>query len=260
MYSRHSLGDFYPVKSTMHKINPIIKFINFLIVIVLVIGSTSLEIHLFLISLVVVMMLISNVPLRFYFNTLYSFRYMWLILLFVLSHLGFSLELCVVYLIKIISVLQYLNIIIYTTSTSELYYGFEKILGTFNFLNFNIGKISIAIVNAIKFFPLLMMTENRILKTQASRGIDYYHSDIIGKLYAIKNSLNNTFRVYKYKQKQISNMTNLRMFTTRRKRTNLRVNYVGFYDVIFLLFHLALLTSYIFERGILDEILIKLHL
>lgn len=258
MYSRNSFGDFYPIESSMHKINPIIKLISFIICIVLFIGSNKLELHVFALALIFVMMLFSNVPMRFYFNTIYSLRFILLILLFLFAHLGFSFELCLVYFIKIIVLLEYLNIIIYTTSPSELYYGIEGLFAPFNILNFNMGGISLAIVNIIKFIPLLITTEYKILKTQASRGIDYHHTDIIGKIYAVVHTLGNTLRVCIYKLRNSSEVSKLRMFSIKRKRSNLRVNYAGFYDFIFLLFHVALLIGYVFERGLLNEVLAQL--
>ncbi len=255
MYSRNSFGDFYPTDSSLHKINPIIKFISFLISIILIIGTNSLELHVFLITLIFVMMMFSNVPMKFYFNTLYSLRFIWILLLFFFASVGFSLELCIVYFIKIIVILEYLNIIIYTTSPSELFYGIESIFIPFNILNFNMGKLALTLVNIIKFIPLLITTEYKILKTQASRGIDYHHSDIMGKIYAITHTLKNTLRLCIYKMKKTSEVSKFRMFNIKRKRSNLRVNYVGFYDFIFISFHIALLIGYIIERGLLNEVL-----
>lgn len=255
MYSRNTFGDFYPIESILHKINPVVKLISFLISLVLIIGTNSLELHIFLIALVFIMMMFSNVPMQFYFNTLYSLRFVWIFLLFLFAYLGFSLELCIVYFIKIIVVLEYLNIIAYTTSPSELFYGLKNIFAPFNILNLNIGVLALAIVNIIKFIPLLITTEYKILKTQASRGIDYHHSDIVGRIYAICHTFKNTLRLCVYKMKKTSEVSKLRMFNVKRRRSNLRVNYVGFYDFVFLAFHIALIIGYVFERGLLNEIL-----
>lgn len=255
MYSRNTFGDFYPIESVLHRINPVVKFISFLISIILIVGTNSLELHVFLIVLIFIMMMFSNVPMKFYFNTLYSLRFIWIFLLFFFASLAFSLELCIAYFIKIIVVLEYLNIIIYTTSPSELFYGIESVFLPFNIFYFNLSRLALTIVNIIKFIPLLITTEYKILKTQASRGIDYHHSDIIGKVYAIAHTLKNTLRLCVYKMKKTSEVSKFRMFNIKRKRSNLRVNYVGFYDFIFLAFHIALLIGYIFERGLLNEIL-----
>lgn len=69
MYSRNSFGSYYPIDSSVHRLNPIIKLIDFLIIIFLVIFCNSLYINLFMLGLVIIMMLLSFVPLKFYMNT-----------------------------------------------------------------------------------------------------------------------------------------------------------------------------------------------
>ena len=73
MYSRNSFGSYYPIDSSVHRLNPIIKLIDFLIIIFLVIFCNSLYINLFMLGLVIIMMLLSFVPLKFYMNTFWSF-------------------------------------------------------------------------------------------------------------------------------------------------------------------------------------------
>ena len=46
MYSRNSFGSFYPIDSSVHRLNPVIKLIDFLIIIFLVIFCNSLYINL----------------------------------------------------------------------------------------------------------------------------------------------------------------------------------------------------------------------
>ena len=77
MYSKNSFGNFYPVDSSIHRLNPVVKFLNFIITIVLIIISMSLKVHIFLFALVAIMTLLSFVPTKFYFKTFYSFRYIY---------------------------------------------------------------------------------------------------------------------------------------------------------------------------------------
>ena len=51
MYSRNSFGSFYPVDSMIHKLNPVVKIINFVIMIILLILCDSLAINVFLLLL-----------------------------------------------------------------------------------------------------------------------------------------------------------------------------------------------------------------
>ena len=75
MYSRNSFGSYYPVNSIIHKLNPVIKLFNFLIVIVLIILSNSIYLNSFILGLLIIMMLLSYVPFNYYFKWYMFFYY-----------------------------------------------------------------------------------------------------------------------------------------------------------------------------------------
>lgn len=257
MYSKNSFGNFYPVDSSIHRLNPVVKFINFILTIVLICITMSLRIHIFLIVLVIVMLLLSFVPTRFYFKSFYSLRYIYILIAFICASFGLSLEVTIVYLLKLIIIVEYLNLIIYTTSPSELNYGMEKIVRTFNIFGFNISTLIVDITNTIRFIPLVITTESKVLKSQSSRGIDYNNSDILGKAYALISAYKNILRLSFKRNKQIRKNEEIRLFSTRKKRTNYRTNKFGFYDLIFFLFHITIVLAYIVEGGYFNEILNK---
>ena len=45
MYSRNSFGSFYPVDSSVHRLNPVVKLFNFIIAILLMILSDYFYFH-----------------------------------------------------------------------------------------------------------------------------------------------------------------------------------------------------------------------
>lgn len=251
MYTRNIPGSFYPVKSSVHKLNVIMKLMNFLIYILVIIGSKSLELHLFIFAFIILQILISKVPLKYYFDMFYSARYVYIILIFIFASWQISLETAIVYLLKIIMTLEYLALITYTSSPSELHYGITRMLNPINFLNLNLDKIANLIISTINFIPTIVTTEQSILKSQASRGLDYYHSGIFGKIYAVLNSLKNTLRLTIKRKKEIKLVSSLRMNFTGKKRTNLNINKVGLYDIIFSAFSFMFLIGYIMEVNLI---------
>ena len=110
MYFRNYYGSFYPVSSTIHKLNPIVKLINFIIMLLLMILSDSREIHLFMFIYVVVIILLSYVPLKYYFNTFYSLRYVYLIIAFICYYLGLDFTTYLVYTSKLVIFVLYLKL------------------------------------------------------------------------------------------------------------------------------------------------------
>ena len=250
MYSRNSFGSFYPIDSSVHRLNPVIKLIDFLIIIFLVIFCNSLYINLFMLGLVIIMMLLSFVPLKFYMNTFWSLRYLYILVAFICASFRMNMSGLVV-LSKIVVVVEYLNIISYTTSPSESAYGIEKFLSYFNILLLPISGLAFKINSILRYVPLLLTVEHKTLKAQASRGIDYYHTNIFGRMYAVCNLYLNVHRLTRRKNREIAFSRELKLFNLRRYRTNFRTNKVGFYDIFFTAFHILLVLAYLKDKGVI---------
>lgn len=251
MYSRNSFGSFYPVDSSVHRLNPVVKLFNFIIAILLMILSDSLYINLFLFSLVLCMELLSFVPFKYYFRTFWSLRYIYILIVFICAYFRLSMTEALTYVIKLITVVEYLNILAYTTSPSESAYGIEKFLSYFNFLYLPITKFAFKINKMLRYVPLMLTVEYKTLKAEASRGIDYFHSNMFGRMNAVSTIYGNILALTKRKSRDIAFASELRLYNMKRYRTNYRTNRVGFYDLFFTVFHLALVYAYLVQRGVI---------
>lgn len=251
MQSNKYFGSFYPVNSSIHRLNPVIKLICLFLFLIPMIGSMDIKLHIVILFFIIMLMYTSNVPMKFYFNMLYGLRYIYIIILFLLASKGLSLEQAVVILIKISATIEYLSLIFFTTSPSELKYGIEKVLNPFNLFNFNLGRLSNKIVGIINFFPLLFTTEHEVLKNASARGLDYYHTDILAKIIVVLSSFKNTIRLTFKKIQDIKFASELRMYNVTKFRTNLRTNKVKFFDIMLILVHLIFIMSYIKEVGLI---------
>ena len=102
----------------------------------------------------------------------------------------------------------------------------------------------------LRYYPLMLSVEYNTLKAAASRGIDYYHSNIIKRVVIFLKLRSSVQRKTKDKSKEIKFASELRLFNIRRKRTIYRKNRVGFTDIFLLLFHLLFIYVYLSEMGI----------
>ena len=251
MYSRNSFGSYYPVNSIIHKLNPVIKLFNFLIVIVLIILSNSIYLNSFILGLLIIMMLLSYVPFNYYFKTFWFLRYIYILTLFICAYFRLSITESFIYIIKLITAVEYLNILAFTTSPSESAYGIEKFLSYFNFLYLPITKFAFKINKILRYVPLMLTVEYKTLKAEASRGIDYFHSNMFGRMNAVGTIYRNILALTKRKSRDIAFASELRLYNMKRYRTNYRTNRVGFYDLFFTVFHLVLVYAYLVQRGVM---------
>ena len=251
MYSRNSFGSYYPIDSCIHRLNPVVKLINFIIVLLLVIFSMSTYVNVFMLLLVIIMMLLSFVPFKYYFNTFWSLRYVLVVVMLLCYYFHTSLEVCLIYMAKVVIVVEYLNILAYTTSPSESIYGIEKFISFFNFLYLPISSFSFRLNNALRYYPLYLTVKYKTRKASSSRGIDYSSLNIFKRFISSFKTRKNIRRLTKYKNKQIKECSELRLYDIRKYRTNYRTNKVSFYDIFFLLFHIVLIYAHAVEGGLL---------
>lgn len=251
MYPKGIFGKFYPVNSLMHKINTSIKIVGFLIIILLLFFSMSLELHLMIFTLLVLMILLTKVPIKYFFRIFYSLRYLYLILIFIFAAISFDLPNSIVSILKIIIIVEYLALISYTSLTSELSYGISRIIEPFNFLNLKLGKLSYLITSLIKFYPTFINNSYIVLKSQASRGIDYGFSDIFGRTYALLNAFRYSFSKTLLEMRKNKKECDIRLYNLKRKRTNINKKPIGVYDIALLFSHFLLAFVYIVDSGII---------
>ena len=251
MYSRNSFGSYYPVESMIHKLNPVIKIINFVIIIILLILCDSLMIHIFLLLLILIMSLLSMVPFRYYMDTFWSMRYLYIIIAFLCLYFDQTLEVCFMYMIKLIALVEYLSLLAYTTSPSESAYGIEKFLSFFNFLFLPISKLSFKINSLLRYHPLYLTVEHKTFKIVSSRGFDYYYSNIINRALLFTRVRSRIKKQMKRKNKEIAFCHELKLFSTKKYRTNYSTNRVGFNDIFLLLFHICLIYAYLVDGGLI---------
>ena len=251
MYSRNSFGSYYPIDSTMHKLNPIVKLINFILALLLMILSHSIYLHGFLMLLVFIMTLLTFVPFKYYINTLWSLRYFYIIIAFLCLYFDTTQQICFVWLMRLTILVEYLNVLAFSTSPSESIYSIEKVLSVFNFLYLPVSYAAVKINSALRLIPFILGVERKTFKAASSRGVDYYHSTIVGRVIAYFKTHSNIIYLIKLKNREIAFNSELRLFDIRRHRTNYRTNRITFNDIFFMLFHLALFLVYFRECGLL---------
>lgn len=251
MYSRNTFGCYYPITSSIHKLNPVLKLFLFLLAIILMILSSSLEIITFLLLLVFIMMLMSFVPFKYYLNAIWSLRYILILIAFICAYFRLNITETIVYLEKLIILVEYLNILAFTTSPSESVYGIERFLSLFNIFFLRLSGVAVKINNMIRYVPFFLSVEYKTLKSCASRGFDYYRANIIDRFFMFFKIYPNIRRLVNLKFKEVALCSELKLYNIRKYRTNYRVNRVGLFDMLLLIFHLMLIYAYLVDGGML---------
>lgn len=243
------IGNYFSTNSNMHNMNPISKVLCTIIFILMALLSFNIEVSMVLMLLIMIMIMNTNIPLSVYYYIIKKFRYFLIIIFFLFSLLTLSLLGGLTTLINITLIILELSILTMTTPPTEIVFGLEKILKPLNKINIKSNQLALKISMALRFIPTLLDESDKILKAQASRGIDYQLS-LKNKIKAYKNMIKPAIHQTKEKQKELKKSMELRLFSIDKERTNYRINKWTFFDTYMLILHILILIIIII-RGVI---------
>ena len=161
-----------------------------------------------------------------------------LIFIFIINVIfGVNIVTNILMVIKIVLLVNYSSVLTLTTSPTEITYGLEMFLKPLNKLHIPVNKVSLSISLALRFVPTIFDEATKILKSQASRGVDYYNSDLKGKIEAIKTMIIPMFNLSLKRADILADAMEVRLFSFDRTRTNYRINKWGKFDTISIIIH-----------------------
>lgn len=251
MQDRVVIGKYYPTESTIHLLNPLTKIICLFIVLIINLINNNLIIVLILLGLMVGLYAISHLPFKLLNNIIYSILPLEL-LLFVINLIGtksiiFSMISC----INIIILLINLIIITMTTSLTEITYGLEKFLKPLKKFKIKPSELSLKITNFIRFIPMYLDNKERLMKK-----INNHNQDV--ELFELKKRIKiyleikiKAFKLAQKQLKQTTKMMDIRLYSIKEYRTNLRLNKMSFKDALIIFSHIIVLILIVVSEVIL---------
>lgn len=233
------LGRYYSVKSLIHSMNPSSKIICVLLFTLVVLLNNSLVLSLCLLLGNGFLIYLTKVPFKLYLKSLSKMK-VFLIFIFVINFI-FRINIVdnIILVIKTVLIINCSTILTLTTPPTEITYGLERVLSPLNKLKIPVNKISLSISLALGFIPTIFDQATKILKSQASRGIDYYNSNLRGKFEAIKSLLVPMISLSLKRADMLAEAMEVRLFSFDRRRSNYRLNRWKLFDTVAVLIHLV---------------------
>lgn len=124
--------------------------------------------------------------------------------------------------IKIFLMILIVTILTSTTSSIQLTCALEDILNPLRFLRLPIAEWSTTIALGLRFIPSLLDESNRILKAQASRGLDFKNGNIKDKVFSLTSLVVPLFSIAFKKASELANAMEARGYNPRYLRTRYR--------------------------------------
>lgn len=235
------IGRYYPISSFIHKMNPIAKLLCLFLFIIMIVLTNDIRFNILLSVLLLLVLLSTQVPMIIYGKAIWGMKWLLLFIFGINLLLGTTLQTTSIAILRVIYIVLYSTVLTLTTPPSEITYALEKIFTPLKLIKVPVNRMALSLTLALRFIPTIVDTGNKILKSQASRGIDYYHSNIKGKILALKSLLIPVFVLTFRKADALADSMEVRLYNINNKRTNFRQNKWGIYDTFLILIHVSLL-------------------
>lgn len=272
-----SIGRYVPYKSFLHRLDPRTKLISMIFLMVAILldfGNIWMNLIVYFAFLIFnfILMGIAKIKLSQLFKQL---KMMWFMMLFlfvinlltskeIIDVPGFG-EVGVLFTIPYINKDIYLSgfvntfyivvrlmlmielslILTASTKPMDLTYALEWLLKPFKVIRLPVHEIAMIISLALRFIPTLLDDTERIMKAQASRGVDFQEGKFKEKVSAITSLIMPLFISSFQRSEDLANAMEARGYDPNAKRTRYRLLSFKVADILSLIFIVLLLAGLI---------------
>jgi energy-coupling factor transport system permease protein len=153
---------------------------------------------------------------------------------------------------RLVLIIMITNIFTSSTKPMEMTNALEWLLWPLGLIRIPIHKFAMAISLALRFIPTLQEETDRIMKAQASRGVDFNHGGIFKRFGAIIALIIPLFVSALERSEELANAMIVRGYDPRAKRTRYRLLRFSWRDIIAFLFiggiFAGIIVMFIFDR------------
>ena len=188
-----TLGQYFPGKSILHRLDPRMKIVLLVAFIVLIFCTGNYFSLAFTAVIVALTVLLSGVPTKMYLKSVKTIVFIVIFtsvlnLLYgtgdVLWSWGFlkittgGIRNAVFVTMRIISLILVSSGLTFTTSPTDLTDALERLLKPLGFFKIRVHEIAMMMTIALRFIPTLLEETDKIMKAQQARGADFESGNI----------------------------------------------------------------------------------
>lgn len=151
-------------------------------------------------------------------------------------------------LLRIVNLLTLSGLLTFTTKSTDLNNGIEGIFAPFKFMRKGISILAMMISIALRFIPTLINESTKILRAQASRGVDFEDGRLKDKIFQIVSLLVPMFVISYKKAEDLANAMEARGYIPGEERSRINVLKYKLGDLFTYVFLIIFLTVIIFFK------------
>ncbi|MDD5924274.1 MAG: energy-coupling factor transporter transmembrane component T [Clostridia bacterium] len=199
MLSDITIGQFFPGKSIIHRLDPRVKLSLLLAFIIFIFATFNYFSLLLMVFSVFAIVLMTKIPVKLYFKSLKSIIviviftsiinlfygkgepiWQWGIIKLTVGGINNA----VFVLLRIVSLILVSTVLTYTTSPTQLTDAMENLMSPLKVLKFPVHEVAMMMTIALRFIPTLLDETEKIINAQKARGASMDTGNIIQRIKA----------------------------------------------------------------------------
>ena len=276
--SKITFGRYSPKNAFIHRMDPRNKILILILLMVAIFlqfthWSTTLVLSGVLLLVIIIFMIISRINFIELFRSMATMWFLIIILMaayifipmstYIGTPVAFYIGTFAVYwagiyqsgyiILRLIMMLSLTMMLTATTKPMDLTYAFEWYMFPLRGIHFPVSEIAMTLSIALRFIPTLLDETDRIMKAQASRGVDFNHGRFGKRIKAIISLIIPLFISAIERSEELSNAMEARGYDPKAKRTRYRILRFSWRDAIGFILCGAIfggiLTLFIFDKN-----------
>jgi energy-coupling factor transport system permease protein len=258
-----TVGQYYPVDSVIHKIDPRVKILSTFVYIIALFIAKNFIVYTYIILFLGAVILLSKVPFSYMMRGLKPLLLI-IILTFVINifmtkgeilyQIGFlsitkeGLYQAGFMASRLIFLIVGTSVLTLTTSPIQLTDGIEKLLKPFERIGIPAHELAMMMTIALRFIPTLLEETDKIMKAQMARGADFESKNIMQRAKSLVPLLVPLFISAFRRADELAIAMEARCYRGGENRTRMRELSLHTRDLFASLIMLILLVSILLDR------------
>ena len=149
---------------------------------------------------------------------------------------------------RITAIIITTSLLTFTTMTTDLNYAVESLLAPLKIIKFPVDVFAMLLSLTLRYIPTLLIETEKIMKAQASRGVDFNESSLKEKVVQIISLLIPVFVISFNRSEDLANAMEVKGYVIGKKRTKIDQYRIGFSDYFTLVASLCIMAVVIYLK------------
>ena len=153
--------------------------------------------------------------------------------------------------VRLTTIIIITSLLTFTTMTTDLNFAIESLLKPLKVIKFPVDMIAMLLSLTLRYIPTLLSETEKIMKAQASRGVDFKESKLKDKIVQVISLLLPVFVISFNRAEDLANAMDVRGYVIGAPRTKIDQYAIGFKDIFSLIMSCVILAAMIYAKVII---------